>query len=77
MELAQDRVQWRALVLAVLNLEVLLPDLNEVAVYGTMGCKYFYEGRCGLVRQFCTLCQNASSNRTSSIWGHLIARGSR
>jgi hypothetical protein len=25
MELAQDRVQWRALVLAVLNLQVLLP----------------------------------------------------
>ena len=27
MELAQDRVQWQALVLAVLNLLVLLPDL--------------------------------------------------
>jgi hypothetical protein len=27
MELAQDRVQWRALVLAVLNLRVLLPEL--------------------------------------------------
>jgi hypothetical protein len=26
MELAQDLVQWRALVLAVLNLRVLLPD---------------------------------------------------
>ena len=26
MELAQDRVQWQALVLAVLNLPVLLPD---------------------------------------------------
>jgi hypothetical protein len=26
MELAQDRVQWRALVLAVLNLWVLLPQ---------------------------------------------------
>jgi hypothetical protein len=26
MELAQDRVHWRALVLAVLNLGVLLPD---------------------------------------------------
>jgi hypothetical protein len=26
MELAQDRVQWRALVLAVLNLRVLLPE---------------------------------------------------
>jgi hypothetical protein len=26
MELAQDRVQWRALVLAVLNLGVLLPQ---------------------------------------------------
>jgi len=25
MELAQDRVQWQALVLAVLNLQVLLP----------------------------------------------------
>jgi hypothetical protein len=32
MELAQDRVQWRALVLAVLNLGVLLPqmDLREI-----------------------------------------------
>jgi len=27
MELAQDRVQWQALVLAVLNLRVLLPEL--------------------------------------------------
>jgi hypothetical protein len=27
MELAQDRVQWLALVLAVLNLVVLLPEL--------------------------------------------------
>jgi DNA polymerase III delta prime subunit len=27
MELAQDRVQWQALVLAVLNLRVLLPVL--------------------------------------------------
>ena len=27
MELAQDRVQWQALALAVLNLLVLLPDL--------------------------------------------------
>jgi hypothetical protein len=26
MELAEDRVQWRALVLAVLNLRVLLPE---------------------------------------------------
>jgi hypothetical protein len=26
MDLAQDRVQWRALVLAVLNLRVLLPE---------------------------------------------------
>jgi hypothetical protein len=26
-ELAQDRVQWRALVLAPLNLRVLLPEL--------------------------------------------------
>jgi hypothetical protein len=31
-ELAQDRVQWRALVLAVLNLRVLLPEL--VKCYG-------------------------------------------
>jgi hypothetical protein len=26
MKLAQDRVQWRALILAVLNLRVLLPE---------------------------------------------------
>jgi hypothetical protein len=32
-ELAQDRVQWRALVLAVLNLRVLLPEsLGEQAM---------------------------------------------
>jgi hypothetical protein len=30
-ELAQDRVQWRALVLAVLNLRVLLPE-SEMAI---------------------------------------------
>jgi hypothetical protein len=27
MELAQDRVQWRALILAVLNFRILLPEL--------------------------------------------------
>jgi hypothetical protein len=27
MELAQDRVQWQALILVVLNLRVLLPEL--------------------------------------------------
>jgi hypothetical protein len=27
MELAQDRVQWRALALEMLNLRVLLPDI--------------------------------------------------
>jgi hypothetical protein len=27
MELVQDRVQWRALLLAVLNLRILLPEL--------------------------------------------------
>jgi hypothetical protein len=30
MELAQDRVQWQALVLAVLNFGVLLPKLQSV-----------------------------------------------
>jgi hypothetical protein len=34
MELAQDRVQWQALVLAVLNLLVLVPELVN-AFYGT------------------------------------------
>jgi hypothetical protein len=28
MEVAQDRVQWRTLVLAKLNLSVLLPDFS-------------------------------------------------
>jgi hypothetical protein len=31
MELAQDRVQWRALVLAVLNLRVLLPESQLIS----------------------------------------------
>jgi hypothetical protein len=31
-ELAQDRVQWRALLLAVLNLRVLLPESLEEAM---------------------------------------------
>jgi hypothetical protein len=32
MELAQDRVQWQALVLAVLNLRVLLPENGELLI---------------------------------------------
>jgi hypothetical protein len=31
MELAQDRVQWRALMLAVLNLRVLLPESQLIS----------------------------------------------
>jgi hypothetical protein len=31
MELAQDRVQWRTLVLAVLNLRVLLPESQLIS----------------------------------------------
>jgi hypothetical protein len=34
MELAQDRVQWQALVLAVLNLLVLLPVLVSKMILG-------------------------------------------
>jgi hypothetical protein len=30
MELAQDRVQWRALIVAVLNLRDLLPENGEL-----------------------------------------------
>jgi hypothetical protein len=40
-ELAQDRVQWQALVLAVLNLRVLLPEnqlISEMVVKET-GCE--------------------------------------
>jgi hypothetical protein len=33
MELARDRVQWRALVLAVLNLRVLLPESYLLYIY--------------------------------------------
>jgi len=32
-ELAQDRVQWRTLVLAMLNLGVLLPDITWLVGY--------------------------------------------
>jgi len=32
MELAQDRVQWQALVLAVLNLRVMLPELHVIHI---------------------------------------------
>jgi hypothetical protein len=30
MELAQDRVQWQALALALLNLRVLLPEIHYI-----------------------------------------------
>jgi hypothetical protein len=33
-ELAQDRVQWRTLVLAMLNLGVLLPQCQPLSKYG-------------------------------------------
>jgi hypothetical protein len=36
MELAQDRVQWRALVLAVLSLRVLLPESPNATVLPVM-----------------------------------------
>jgi hypothetical protein len=36
MELAQDRVQWRALVLAVLNLRVLLPESPNAPIVALM-----------------------------------------
>jgi hypothetical protein len=41
MELAQDPVQWCALVLAVLNLRVLLPDnpLISKVHLGEIGCE--------------------------------------
>ena len=35
MEMAQDRVQWQALVLAVLNLLVLLPERHDYFQYAT------------------------------------------
>jgi hypothetical protein len=47
MELAQDRVQWRALVLAVLNLRVLLPESLRVS-----GALFDLE------IEGCTLCRN-------------------
>jgi hypothetical protein len=38
MELAQDRVQWWALVLAVLNLRVLPPDYTTDQIPNASGC---------------------------------------
>jgi hypothetical protein len=41
MELAQDRVQWRTLVLAALNLQVLLPEKQSISKMDLreMGCE--------------------------------------
>ena len=41
MELAEDRVQWQALVLAVLNLLVLLPENQLISKMGLreIGCE--------------------------------------
>jgi hypothetical protein len=38
MELAQDRVQWRALVSAALNLRILLPESLLVTSSVSQGC---------------------------------------
>lgn len=42
LELAEDRVQWRALVLATLSIRVQLPGVSEVDLR-EVGCE---EGRC-------------------------------
>lgn len=47
MELAKDRVQWRALVLATLNIRVQLPGVIEVDLR-EVGCE---DGRCMEVAQ--------------------------
>jgi hypothetical protein len=39
MELTQDRVHWRVLVLAVLNLCVLLPELLGKVDHREIGCE--------------------------------------
>jgi hypothetical protein len=41
MELAQDRVQWQALLLAVLNLQILLPESYLISKRDLreMGCE--------------------------------------
>jgi hypothetical protein len=36
MELAQDRVQWRTLLLAVLNLRVLVPESQSINLQGVV-----------------------------------------
>jgi hypothetical protein len=61
MELAQDGVQWRALVLAVLNLRVLLPESYESAYNAVLPCV------CMMYRSYRLLGKVCAAR---DLWGH-------
>jgi hypothetical protein len=61
MELAQDRVQCRALVLAVLNLLVLLPESYEPVCNTVLPCVYT------IYRRYRLLCKACAAR---DLWGH-------
>jgi hypothetical protein len=61
-ELAEDRVQWRALVLAPLNLRVLLLYTIPVAIFTFLSAGWNYEAsavQCGLLEG--SVCWNVSN----------------
>jgi hypothetical protein len=66
MELAQDRVQWQALVLSVLNLRVLLPESQLITKMDLRetGCE---DGRWMELAQYRVFIQTESLSVTKGI----------